>query len=126
VEQGGLAGVAEAQEQDLGLILPEPDQRRQLVVEPVHQKHLQRRQRSYLCPILGRASKDIWFGGRTASAWASSIRSASYTTDLTSCISASAGMVKGIFPLFLSIIREFREHKNREIFKGTLGEDFFF
>jgi hypothetical protein len=34
-------------------------------------------------------------------------------------------MVKGIFPLFLSIIREFREHKNREIFKGTLGEDFF-
>jgi hypothetical protein len=37
VEQGGLAGVVEAEEQDLGLLLPEPGQH---VVEPLQQKHL--------------------------------------------------------------------------------------
>ena len=39
VEERGLAGVVEAEEEDLGLLLPQP-QRRQHPVEPVHQKHL--------------------------------------------------------------------------------------
>jgi hypothetical protein len=39
VEEGGLAGVVEAEEEDLGLLLPQP-QRRQHPVEPVHQEHL--------------------------------------------------------------------------------------
>ncbi len=39
VEERGLAGVVEAEEEDLGLLLPQP-QRRQHPVEPVHQEHL--------------------------------------------------------------------------------------
>jgi len=39
VEQRGLAGVVEAEEEDLRLLLPQP-QRRQHPVEPVHQEHL--------------------------------------------------------------------------------------
>jgi hypothetical protein len=41
VEEGGLAGVVEAEEEDLGLLLPQP-QRRQHPVEPVNQEHLRR------------------------------------------------------------------------------------
>jgi hypothetical protein len=39
VEEGGLAGVVEAEEEDLGLLLPQP-QRREHAVEPVPQEHL--------------------------------------------------------------------------------------
>jgi len=39
VEQRGLAGVVEAEEEDLGLLLPEPQGNKQ-VVKPIHQKHL--------------------------------------------------------------------------------------
>jgi hypothetical protein len=39
VEEGGLASVVEAEEEDLSLLLPQP-QRGQHPVEPVHQEHL--------------------------------------------------------------------------------------
>ena len=39
MQERGLAGVVEAEEEDLGLLLPQP-QRRQHPVEPVHQEHL--------------------------------------------------------------------------------------
>ena len=38
LEQGGLAGIIESQEQDLGLLLPQP-QRREHAIEPVDEKH---------------------------------------------------------------------------------------
>jgi hypothetical protein len=39
VEEGGLAGVVEAEEEDLGVLLPQT-QRGQHPVEPIHQEHL--------------------------------------------------------------------------------------
>jgi hypothetical protein len=43
VEQRGLASVVEAEEEDLGLLLPEPQGDKQ-VVKPIHQKHRRRRE----------------------------------------------------------------------------------
>jgi len=43
VEQRGLAGVVEAEEEDLGLLLPEPQGNKQ-VVKPIYQKHRRRKE----------------------------------------------------------------------------------